>query len=401
MKQKRKLLYITELFPYPADSGGTIKTLNTLQTLSTKYEVFLICFSARPLKSFQKTYIKKYVKKYECFILPQIDYSEKQAVFHVLLGYIKGIPHLVSRYTSSSAHQRIQHIISNYRPDIIHIDHINMAYYLPSTKKQLWVFEEQNIEHELINTQLHFAHNFKRKVYYFIEKLLTYQWETRWFPRFDHIFCISEVDLNRLATSFEMKKLSVFPIVYPLGGQSKKRTKHSLLFIGGLNWPPNADAILWFINHVLPKIKKVIPGLEFHVIGEKNIFLENKLIKTDGVFFHGYQKNPTPFLKKASLFVLPFRMGGGVRVKALTAMSAGIPIVTTALGVMGLGVTDEKEVLQNDTDNGFAKNCVRVLASSKLSLKLRLNSNRYLTRNHSKQNNKKFLQTYSKLVISA
>jgi glycosyltransferase involved in cell wall biosynthesis len=69
-----------------------------------------------------------------------------------------------------------------------------------------------------------------------------------------------------------------------------------------------------------------------------------------------------PYLRDASVYVIPMRVGGGTRFKALEAMAAARPIVSTSLGVEGVGVAHEREVLIADTGQEFAAAIVRLAA---------------------------------------
>lgn len=69
-----------------------------------------------------------------------------------------------------------------------------------------------------------------------------------------------------------------------------------------------------------------------------------------------------PFIAAATLYVIPLRVGGGTRFKALEAMACGKPIVVSPLGVEGIGVEDGQHLLIADTPQDFANAVLRLLA---------------------------------------
>jgi glycosyltransferase involved in cell wall biosynthesis len=76
----------------------------------------------------------------------------------------------------------------------------------------------------------------------------------------------------------------------------------------------------------------------------------------------GAVPSPVPYLQAADAFVIPMRVGGGTRFKALEAMAARKAIVSTALGVEGIGVQAEREMLIADTPAAFAAAILRLIA---------------------------------------
>jgi glycosyltransferase involved in cell wall biosynthesis len=113
---------------------------------------------------------------------------------------------------------------------------------------------------------------------------------------------------------------------------------------------------------------------------------------------HGYQKSLRPFLSEATLFVMPFRMGGGMRIKSLTALAAGLPLVTSPLGVEVLSVTHNKDCLIAHYPFEFAHYIIEIINSASLQKKLRKNALLYINLKHHEGLNNQFLDRYSEIV---
>ena len=97
---------------------------------------------------------------------------------------------------------------------------------------------------------------------------------------------------------------------------------------------------------------------------------------------------------------MPFRMGGGMRIKSLTALASGLPIITTPLGVEGLHVIDKQEVLIAKTEKEFAKLVAEALNSKQLRNKLSNNASQYIQKNHGSSLNNLFLKKYDAVVTN-
>jgi len=68
-----------------------------------------------------------------------------------------------------------------------------------------------------------------------------------------------------------------------------------------------------------------------------------------------------PYIDRAAVYVIPMRVGGGTRFKALEAMASGKAIVSTRLGVEGIPVGNGRELLLADTPGETADAILRLL----------------------------------------
>jgi len=396
---KKKVLYLSQLFPHPPDSGGKIKTLNTVLTLAKKYRVFAIFISEEKPKPADIKVLTDAGIQVKVFYSSTILASVKDDLLGLFGNFLRGIPHYVFQYTHAPTDKFIQKTIKQFKPDVIHVDHLNMAQYLPAEKKQKWILEHHNVETYLYWTRFVKTAKLTRKLYLFIEMVLTFIFEKKTLPKFDFVFAISEPEKKRLEKIFGVKRAAAQPLVYPAQPIKKTRSKNpNILFVGTLGWPPNEDAVGWFINKMLPSIEKAIPKVEFHVVGRSHPAFEKNLPKQTNIILHGHQANLEPFLAKADVFVLPFRMGGGLRLKSLTALASGLPLVATQLGLEGLAIYNGRECLVTDEPHQFAKTVVKLLRTKTLQQKLGKAALKYIENNHSEKGNRQFLKQYQQAI---
>ncbi len=157
----------------------------------------------------------------------------------------------------------------------------------------------------------------------------------------------------------------------------------TLVFTGKMDYRPNIDAVLWFAQQVLPIIHARRPDARFLVVGRNPHPRLEPLLDMRGVELTGAVEDVRPYIRDAAVYVIPLRVGGGTRFKALEAMAAARPIVSTSLGVEGLGVGHGRELLLADTPAAFAEAVLMLLApeSSGLREKLAHNARRFVERN--------------------
>jgi glycosyltransferase involved in cell wall biosynthesis len=68
-----------------------------------------------------------------------------------------------------------------------------------------------------------------------------------------------------------------------------------------------------------------------------------------------------PVYRRRAAYVIPMRVGGGTRFKALEAMASGAAIVSTSLGVEGIDVNHQQEMLLGDTPEAFSSAVLRLI----------------------------------------
>ncbi|MBI4301866.1 MAG: glycosyltransferase, partial [Chloroflexi bacterium] len=137
----------------------------------------------------------------------------------------------------------------------------------------------------------------------------------------------------------------------------------NLLFTGTMDFRPNVDAVVWFCQDVLPRIQRHVSHLRFLIVGQSPNATVRRLIGP-GVVVTGAVPDVRPYMAQASVYVVPMRIGSGVRLKALEAMAYGIPVVSTKVGVQGIAVTPSRHFLLADRAQEFAAQVVKLLTDS-------------------------------------
>jgi sugar transferase (PEP-CTERM/EpsH1 system associated) len=140
-----------------------------------------------------------------------------------------------------------------------------------------------------------------------------------------------------------------------------------LAFLGSMDWQANVDAVLHFTREVLPRIRAKVPQVKLLLIGRNPTPAIRQLAQNHpGIEVTGTVADVRPHLSRSSIMILPLRVGGGTRIKVFEAMAAGLPIVSTSVGVEGLCTTDGEHVLIGDDSERFANQTLRLLQDASL-----------------------------------
>lgn len=103
-----------------------------------------------------------------------------------------------------------------------------------------------------------------------------------------------------------------------------------IVFSGNMDFPPNVQAALWFIDHVLPRIVERRPDVTFVVAGA-NPVAELRARAGRHVQVTGFVDDMPAELARSALYVAPLVSGGGFKNKVVEAIAAGTYVVATEM----------------------------------------------------------------------
>lgn len=187
--------------------------------------------------------------------------------------------------------------------------------------------------------------------------------------KFQRVFTLSEEDLEwakRLYSGVTFRVLR-YPGGIDFEGLPRREVPGRILFLGALQRPQNVESVRYFWESIWPTVQKEVPEAEFWVAGGGiPKAMERDFSREDRVTMTGYVEQVEEMYKSASVFVAPVLAGGGVIVKILDAMAAGVPVVTTTYGNEGIGAEPGKELLVADNPSEFASYVVHLLRDEEL-----------------------------------
>ena len=190
--------------------------------------------------------------------------------------------------------------------------------------------------------------------------------------RSDATLVVSEVEHALLATDAPTARVEVVSNLHRIAGKGRSfAERRDLVFVGGFRHPPNVDAVRWFIDDVLPRVRDRLPTIRFHCIGSHATDEILALADRPGVTMHGHVPDITPYMDGARIALAPLRYGAGVKGKVNLSMAHGQPVVATACAVEGMHLRDGQDVLVADDAAAFADAIVRLHEDEALWTRLR------------------------------
>jgi glycosyltransferase involved in cell wall biosynthesis len=140
-----------------------------------------------------------------------------------------------------------------------------------------------------------------------------------------------------------------------------------VLLSGTLHHPPNVDGAVWLALEVWPNVRAAIPDATLEIVGRGPVPEVLALHRPEaGVSVHADVDDVLTHLHRARVAAVPIRFGTGTRLKVLEAFAAGRPVVTTTVGVAGIG----GHAMVRDDPAGFAEAVVTLLTDDSLASSL-------------------------------
>jgi glycosyltransferase involved in cell wall biosynthesis len=244
---------------------------------------------------------------------------------------------------------------------------------------------QHNVESMIARRHFESAKNPVSRLFWWVQwqKMKRYEKETC--AKFDGIVAVSEQDKDLLEREFAAK--NVFTISTGVDTEffspnEDAVEKDSLVFTGSMDWLPNEDAILFFAREILGKIKLRVPGVRLSVVGRNpSRRLVNELKPHPEIEVVGWVDDVRPFISKHALYIIPLRIGGGTRIKVYEAMAMGKAVVSTAVGVEGLPVTTDENVVIADDPESFARAVIELLQNRQMRIRIERAAREFVEKN--------------------
>jgi glycosyltransferase involved in cell wall biosynthesis len=381
------VLLLTQVLPYPPDSGPKVKTWNVLKYLAKRYEVTLVSF----VRGDQSAYVAHLRRHCRAVHTVPMKRGIVQDGLAMVRSMLTGQPWMMVRDDRRAMRHLIDRLAVEQRFDVAHADQLNMGQYAQRVPHAFKILDAHNALWLLYRRLWETMPSGPRKWLLGRDWRLLKAYEGRLVREFDAVLAVIHNDAAALREAAgEPVDVTVIPITVDTAEVTpvaRHPDADHILHIGTMYWPPNIDAVRWFVDGIYPLIRQQRPDVEFDVVGARPP--AELLALNDaglGINVTGYVEDPTPYQQRAAVMVVPLLAGGGMRVKILNAMAEGIPIVSTTLGHEGIEVTPGRDILVGDTPEAFAAEVLRVLDDPDLGRQLAANGRKLMQETHDYRN---------------
>jgi polysaccharide biosynthesis protein PslH len=337
------VLVLLPAVPEPLDTGAKIRNHGLLGLLGAEHEVDAIAFGSEASRADLARLARRST------VVPEP--GRRSAVRRALDVGRTDLPDMAWQRWSTAFVKELRGFVAAGAYAAVQAEGIEMARYLYLVPPGQRIYDAHNAEFLLQRRFSKTAASPYLRLYSRLQWRRLERFERRLVQDSRLTLAVSQHDANQLgALAGEGGTVQVIPngidtAAYPFRAPGPEQAAN-LLFLGKLDFRPNAESAEWFVRTVLTPLFESVPEARLFAVGASPPrWLVQAGQHDDRIAVTGYVADERPYLARSAALVLPMRTGGGTRLKALIAMASGLPIVSTRLGMEGLDAEPGEDYL--------------------------------------------------------
>lgn len=377
-----KILHVSPSFPYPPNDGGKIVIYSFyVQSRRLGHEVTFLSLSKVPVSEQDKT-------SFDPNRYPEVIYDKGiSSLLRLPRALSRCKSYLVDKFYNTEFYHLLKktYVSGNY--DIVHFEGLHLSPYALRLQEETGAASAvrlHNIESMIMRRFRKQAGNPFMKLFFFYEEKQMIRLEQKVFAKIKNIIFISRDDM-RLSGIDNYPCAN--PFVSPAGveaapcANATDGNPFEMLFVGSMDWKPNEEAVLWFVNEIYRPLKREYPQLKLTIVG-KNPSKSVRELSSPGIEVTGLVPSVEPFIRRSGICIIPIRVGGGMRIKILEQMLYGKAIISTTVGAEGIEYSNGKNILIADSPEDFRMAITGLLRDEHRRLELGREAKRFVIQNH-------------------
>jgi glycosyltransferase involved in cell wall biosynthesis len=379
-----RILFLTELLPYPLVAGAKIRAYYVLRHLAARHRVTLLSFVRADDRPEDVAHLETFLDAVRTVPMQRSWARNARAVVASLAS---GRPAIIHREEIGAMRHRVEALLATGEFDAVHADQITMAWYglLAPGAPVKRLLDQHNATFQIIERLAQDEGNRLKRAPLMREARAFARYEADVCQRYDQVTFVTEEDRQTLAARMPARSLDgrsrVIPICVDTGAVEAVipvRAPFRVTHIGSMYWPPNVEGLAWFREEAWPRVQAEVPEARLTLIGKNPSEQVRAWGQQAGVEVPGYVEDLAAYLAETAVFCVPLHAGAGMRVKVVDAWCWGLPVVSTTIGAEGIAVRDGENILIADSPERFAAAVVQVLQDGGLQARLRSNGRRWV-----------------------
>jgi polysaccharide biosynthesis protein PslH len=365
-----KILWVKSGGFLPLDTGGKIRSYIMLKERARRHDVSVFTFyPEQPDDKHEE--LKAFCREAVCMPMS----LPERASFSDMLAYARNIarplPYSMVKYCRPEVRSRLRELLAIQTYDVIICDFLLTSAVIPWNLPTPKVLFTHNVEAVIWERHWRVSRNPFFKLVSWREYRTMQRVERQYVRKADHVLTVSDSDRDVFAQIVPRNKITSIPtgvdVDYFCRTSSESEEPETLVFTGSMDWLPNEDAMLYFAEAILPRVKQQVPAVKMRVVGRKPSSRVQALAnENNGIEVTGTVPDIRPYMESAGVYVVPLRIGGGTRIKIFEAMAMGKAVVSTSIGAEGLPVTHGENILLADDPGDFAAAILRLQSDHEL-----------------------------------
>jgi sugar transferase (PEP-CTERM/EpsH1 system associated) len=348
----RDLLFLAHRIPYPPDKGEKIRSHNMLRHLAADHRIHLGCLTVDPEEAAHAETLLQWCASVGAFAMDK----RRQKLLSVA-RIRPGRPLMLDYYRIPALQHWVDTAIAAHPDATALVSTVAMMPYMARHRPPALVLDAMDIDSEKW-TAYAATEPYPMRAVWAREGRTLLAYERQAAARADATLFVSPAEAarftrlapesaGRIAAVENGVDLERFSPATTLPTPFTTPGPH-IVFTGHMDYWPNADAVAWFAAEVMPGLRVLAPGTEFHIVGANPGPATLALAALPGVNVTGRVADVRPFVAHADACVAPLRIARGIQNKVLEAMAMGRVVVASPQAFEGVRATAGRDLLVAD-----------------------------------------------------
>jgi polysaccharide biosynthesis protein PslH len=378
-----RILIICPDIPYPIIAGGHMRMASLIPAIAAVSKVH-VCFVDKG-----QTVDNQTVDWFKQHNITYSSYSRKrQSGMSSLLSKVKMILRVDNFYWNHSEQNEIDKQIKIFIPDCIWLETPYQIRYVTRIRKTIpvivdyWGLLSEGSYRDFLHAPL--RKKYAKLIYWLIATSAEKKYATM-FPYAVSVSSPISAYLQKIALKTKVFTVpnGIVKMNYEMASRYESNIEiYDLIMTGDFSFAPNIDAALFFTKKILPIIRKDIPDVILRFSGRNPVEEIKALDDKHCITVSGYVDDLMKEIAEARVYILPLRMGSGIRSKLFDVFPLGKPIVVTSTGAEGLELINNDNSFIADTPENFAERCIELLRNPALRSTIGSNAKKLATQTY-------------------
>jgi hypothetical protein len=367
MAPLRLLIAAPMLYHPRCGNGGGVLCFELLRHLETEAEVHFVAFGGAPDEDDGAALKALRAVAHSVHVVPR-PLPRARGFASMLLQLASGVPRELRDLRSEPMRRRLAEVAATAAVDCVVLQFPHMAQYAAALSARPVVVDVQDAC--IVSRYREWRSSQAAGQSWGRQWQRLHSWwawgrhELRDYASAHRLMALSDTDLGVLRAFLPQVPAFLSPVAWETVSSTAlaPRSGGPVLLMGNFAHAPNADGLRWLLGEVWPRVRAQCPQARLQLAGRH---LPTGLVDNPSIGLEvlGFVDDVQPLLAGAAVSLVPYRFGGGIKIKALEAMAQGCPVVATRVGSEGLGAVDAVHLRVADEPEDFAAAVVGLLQS--------------------------------------
>jgi GT2 family glycosyltransferase/glycosyltransferase involved in cell wall biosynthesis len=378
--KRLSILFVCPYVPCEGVHGGGARMFEIIRGLSLNHDVSVLSFIEKESEEIYAQKLREFCR--EVFTTVRHPSFDEPDWFHTKPREV------VDEFSHPTIKRMLEERVSSGCYDIVQFEYLQMGYMAKYVKKfnAPMLLTHHEVQHESLRRRMQLSVSLLEKISLLIRRMYMLNFELKVCRLFDMVVALADSDARELleyAPGLPVRiHRTAINLAYFVADDHSPPEPYSTVFVGYYRHKPNVDAIEYYCREIFPLVREQSPQARLYVVGAEPSQEVLSLHDGKSVIVTGWVEDIRPYLSRAAVFVVPLRLGAGLRGKIIEAWAMKKAVVSTSVGCLGLDAHNGINALIADTADEFAECILGLFRDQHLAARLGQNGFETVTAEH-------------------